>query len=78
MCFELCEEIKLTLFEVANFELFSSGPKTMRLWTSERYPVVEWTLLGEFDAEPSREIQSFPVSAQASLGKFIKVRLLSK
>jgi hypothetical protein len=71
---ELCETIQPTKIELANFELFSSGPKDVRVSGSERYPTTDWTLLGEFVGQDSRQIQSFPVPGSRSYAKFLKVQ----
>lgn len=70
---ELCETIHATKIELANFELFSSGPKDVRVSASERYPTTEWTPIGDFVAQDARNIQSFPVIASRSYAKFLKV-----
>lgn len=61
-----------TALEIANFELFSSGPQNIRLSGSERYPSNEWIPLGQFEAENNREIQRFPVAARSYV-KFVRV-----
>lgn len=70
---ELCETIQPTKVELANFELFSSGPREVRVSGSERYPTTDWTPLGEFVAQDARSIQSFPVLGSRSYAKFMKV-----
>lgn len=61
------------MLQIANFELFSSGPKDIRLSASERYPTLEWTVIGEFVALDTRDFQSFPITPYGSFVKFIKV-----
>lgn len=61
------------MLQIANFELFSSGPKDIRLSVSERYPTLEWTVIGEFVALDTRDFQSFPITSYGSYAKFIKV-----
>ncbi|CAG9531435.1 unnamed protein product [Cercopithifilaria johnstoni] len=73
---ELCETIQPTVLEVANFELFSSGPQNIRILGSERYPSNEWMALGDFIVENSREIQRFPIVARSYV-KFLRLELLS-
>ncbi|KAJ1374106.1 hypothetical protein KIN20_036706 [Parelaphostrongylus tenuis] len=74
---ELCETIQLRSIELANYELFSSGPRTIRLWSSERFPTGEWQLITELTAMDSRQIQQFPISSNGIYVKFMKVELLS-
>lgn len=59
--------------EIANFELFSSSPKEIRFSVSERYPTLEWTILGEFVAQDNRDFQKFPTLSYGSYAKFVKV-----
>ncbi|KAL3990951.1 Sad1 / UNC-like C-terminal family protein [Acanthocheilonema viteae] len=73
---ELCETIQPTVLEVANFELFSSGPHNIRILGSERYPSNEWMALGDFTVENNREIQRFPIVARSYV-KFLRLELLS-
>ncbi|VDM44400.1 unnamed protein product [Toxocara canis] len=74
---ELCETILPTAIELANFELFSSGPQKVLVSASERYPSNEWITLGEFIAEDSREIQRFAIAVTRLYVKFIRVELLT-
>ncbi|CAJ0610549.1 unnamed protein product [Cylicocyclus nassatus] len=74
---ELCETIQPRSIEIANYELFSSGPRNIRLWSAERFPNGEWRLLSDLTAADSRQIQQFPVPFTGAYAKFIKVELLS-
>ncbi|KJH40888.1 Sad1 / UNC-like protein, partial [Dictyocaulus viviparus] len=74
---ELCETIQLRSIELANYELFSSGPRTIRLWFAERFPAGEWQLITELTAIDSRQIQQFPISSNGIYIKFMKMELLS-
>ncbi|EJD76412.1 hypothetical protein, variant [Loa loa] len=73
---ELCETIQPTVLEIANFELFSSGPQNIRILGSERYPSNEWVALGDFIVGNNREIQRFTVTARSYV-KFLRLELLS-
>lgn len=75
--FELCETIQPTRLEIANFELFSSSPRDVRILGSERYPSNDWILLGELLADDTRSIQSFPLTANRVYIKFIRLELLT-
>ncbi|XP_076348351.1 uncharacterized protein LOC143245986 [Tachypleus tridentatus] len=69
---ELCESIQANQIELANFELFSSMPREFSVYWSDRYPVRDWMLIGNYEADNRRELQSFPLK-QTGYGKFIKV-----
>ncbi|VDK42228.1 unnamed protein product, partial [Cylicostephanus goldi] len=70
---ELCETIQPRSIEIANYELFSSGPRDIRLWSAERFPNGEWRLLSDLTAADSRQIQQFPVPFTGAYAKFIKL-----
>ena len=55
---ELCESIRAHKVELANFELFSSTPKDVRVSLAGTYPAKEWELFGVFEAEDSRDVQA--------------------
>ena len=74
---ELCETIQPTSVELANFELFSSSVKEFRILASSRYPTVEWTNLGEFVAQDTREVQSFNIPSHNTYTKFMRLELIS-
>eukprot|EP00095_Tigriopus_kingsejongensis_P006248 maker-scaffold1159_size58420-snap-gene-0.17 protein:Tk06248 transcript:maker-scaffold1159_size58420-snap-gene-0.17-mRNA-1 annotation:"protein osteopotentia" len=75
---ELCESIKGLKVEIANFELYSSVPRDIRVWLSATYPAREkdWVLFGQFEAEDERSVQTFN-SPEGVFGKFVKVEVLS-
>ena len=75
---ELCESIRAHKVELANFELFSSTPKDVRVSLAGTYPAKEWELFGVFEAEDSRDVQarlSFCNNAALSIFTFISCRL---
>ena len=74
---ELCESMKAWKIELANFELFSSGPHEFRVSMVDTYPAREkdWALFGEFSAADDRSVQSF--DGEGVFGKFAKVEILS-
>lgn len=74
---ELCETVQPHSIELANYELFSSGPKTIRLWSAERFPNGEWKLLSELTAADSRQSQQFHIPTNGAYVKFMKVELIS-
>ncbi|XP_048488278.1 SUN domain-containing ossification factor isoform X2 [Plutella xylostella] len=73
---ELCEPVQAQKIEIANFELFSSTPKDIAVYFSDRFPTREWTSVGQFRAADVRDVQSFDLFPHM-FGKFIKVELLS-
>ncbi len=74
---ELCESIKATKIEIANFELYSSVPNEFRVLMGNVVNGREkdWGLFGHFHAEDDRSVQSF--SSPGVFGKFVKVEVLS-
>ena len=62
-----------TYLEMANFELFSSGPHEVRISMSERYPTADWATLGHVLAADTREMQAFRFASTGSYAKFIRV-----
>ncbi|XP_076352441.1 SUN domain-containing ossification factor-like isoform X2 [Tachypleus tridentatus] len=47
-------------------------PREFSVYWSDRYPVRDWMLIGNYEADNRRELQSFPLK-QTGYGKFIKV-----
>lgn len=73
---ELCEAVQAQKIEIANFELFSSTPKDIVVYFSDRFPTRDWTSVGQFTAQDMRDVQSFDLFPHL-FGKFIKVEMLS-
>ncbi|XP_041982413.1 SUN domain-containing ossification factor isoform X2 [Aricia agestis] len=73
---ELCEAVQAQKIEIANFELFSSTPKDIAVYFSDRFPTREWASVGQFQAQDMRDVQSFDLYPHL-FGKFIKVEMLS-
>uniref|UniRef100_A0A0N4ZIM1 SUN domain-containing protein n=1 Tax=Parastrongyloides trichosuri TaxID=131310 RepID=A0A0N4ZIM1_PARTI len=74
---ELCETIVPTGIELANFELFSSGPKKFKVFVSERFPTSEWHEIGEFEMDNNRDIQKFDLIKTGLYVKYAKIELTS-
>uniref|UniRef100_A0A1I7YM63 SUN domain-containing protein n=1 Tax=Steinernema glaseri TaxID=37863 RepID=A0A1I7YM63_9BILA len=74
---ELCETIQVTRFQIANYELFSSGPQDFRVSVAERSPTAEWVSIGEFKAGDNRDLQTFTVVNNGVYSKFIRIELLT-
>lgn len=73
---ELCEAVQAQKIEIANFELFSSTPKDIAVYFSDRFPTRDWASVGQFTAQDMRDVQSFDLYPHL-FGKFIKVEMLS-
>lgn len=73
---ELCEAVQAQKIEIANCELFSSTPKDIAVYFSDRFPTRDWTSVGQFTAQDMRDVQSFDLFPHL-FGKFIKVEMLS-
>lgn len=73
---ELCEAVQAQKIEIANFELFSSTPKDIAVYFSDRFPTRDWTSVGQFAAQDMRDVQSFDLFPHL-FGKFIKVEMMS-
>ncbi|XP_050685390.1 SUN domain-containing ossification factor isoform X2 [Leptidea sinapis] len=73
---ELCEPVQAQKIELANFELFSSTPKDIAVYFSDRFPTREWASVGQFTAQDMRDVQSFDLYPHL-FGKFIRVEMLS-
>ncbi|XP_014231383.1 uncharacterized protein LOC106655481 [Trichogramma pretiosum] len=71
---QLCEAIQAKKIELANFELFSSSPKDLSVYVSDRFPSRDWSAVGQFQARDERDVQSFQLQPQL-FGRFIKVEL---
>jgi hypothetical protein len=56
---ELCQEIKPEAIVLANYELFSSTVNKFTVFgsTSLEIPIINWSLLGEFEAKPMHRDQ---------------------
>ncbi|CAJ0953027.1 unnamed protein product, partial [Mesorhabditis belari] len=74
---ELCETIQPHTIELGNFELFSGGPKGVRVSSAERFPAAEWNPIIEVEAQDTRTLQSFSLNKAGVYAKFLKIELLS-
>ncbi|ELR24146.1 Sad1 / UNClike C-terminal domain containing protein, partial [Acanthamoeba castellanii str. Neff] len=73
---ELCEEVGLTAFEVANFEYFSSTFKDIQLFGSHSWPSATWVHIGNFTAQNAKKIQHFSLPETVWF-KYVKVVFLT-
>lgn len=80
---ELCEDIRIDTVVLANYEFFAGRVREFEVWVSKRYPPVkeeEWRMLGRWEAQNTRQPQTFTVRQPALDGmytRFIKLKLLS-
>lgn len=74
---ELCEAIKLSSVEVANYELYSSTFRDFLIYGSGHYPTRDWQLVGNFTANDIKQVQVFPFAGEVEFRKFIKIEILS-
>ncbi|XP_050417719.1 SUN domain-containing ossification factor isoform X2 [Patella vulgata] len=72
---ELCEPVQVKMVEMASLELFSSQPKSFRVFISDRYPAKEWQSLGVYEAKDERVIQTFHTTNDQFV-KYIKVEMI--
>ena len=59
--------------ELGNFELFSSGPREIRISAAERFPASDWTVLDEVVAQDARTLQAFQLPKRGIYAKFLRV-----
>lgn len=76
---ELCQDILVEEIAIANFEFFSSTFSKVRFSISDLYPAAKngWRVLGEFDAEDSRNLQSFPIQNPQIWARYLRIEILS-
>lgn len=76
---ELCEDILVDTVMLGNYEFFSSTFKKIRLSVSDRFPVPinGWKVLGEFDADNVRALQTFHVKNPLIWARYLRVEVLS-
>ena len=56
---ELCEEIKIDLIAVANYEFFSSMISKFHIYYSTEWPTKDWIFASTIDAKNTRDLQIF-------------------
>lgn len=74
---ELCEDILVDEVLIGNYEFYSSMFKDLKIFVSDRFPTTQWYLLGGFQAENIRKLQSFNIENSLIWAKFIKIEFLS-
>ncbi|SCU96674.1 LADA_0H02146g1_1 [Lachancea dasiensis] len=75
---ELCQDILVEEIAIANYEFFSSTFKRLRFSVSDRFPPKSgWKVLGEFDANNTRNIQKFEISKSLIWARYLRIEVLS-
>ncbi|KAK6461407.1 UNC-like C-terminal-domain-containing protein [Scheffersomyces coipomensis] len=74
---ELCEDILVESVVMGNFEFFSSMFKDIKVSVSDRFPTTNWKVLGEFEAQNVRDIQSFKIDNPLIWARYLKLEILS-
>jgi hypothetical protein len=69
---ELCETVQILSIELANFELFSSSARDVRVSVTERYPTHEWLHFMDIHMADSRQVQVFAM-AHRHYAKYVRV-----
>ncbi|MCO5612461.1 hypothetical protein L7F22_066728 [Adiantum nelumboides] len=73
---ELSEEMLVVEIAVANHEFYSSNVREFAFWGSLTYPTEEWVLLGKFEAENNRVVQTFRLKDPQWV-RYLKLQMLS-
>ncbi|CCH58333.1 hypothetical protein TBLA_0A05400 [Henningerozyma blattae CBS 6284] len=78
---ELCQDILVEEIVLGNFEFFSSTFHNIRFLVSDTFPPKSgkngWIVLGEFEAENSRNLQKFTIDKPQIWARFLKIEILS-
>lgn len=76
---ELCQDILVDTVVIGNFEFFSSNFHKIRISVSDRFPVGSsgMKVLGEFEAENVRDVQSFNIENPLIWARYLKLEILS-
>ncbi|KNE55261.1 hypothetical protein AMAG_01174 [Allomyces macrogynus ATCC 38327] len=78
---ELCDEILVNTLVLANYELFSSTFRHVRVWVNSVYPPTDakpWRVLADLDAANSRSLQVFQVTKPVAWARYMKLEFLSQ
>ena len=71
---ELSEDAFLTSVQTANFEHYSSTARKFAVLGSENYPPKQWNVLGVFDFEDTRAVQTFHITGtMRKVTRFLRV-----
>ncbi|KAH3675447.1 hypothetical protein WICMUC_002736 [Wickerhamomyces mucosus] len=73
---ELCQDILVDSFVIANFEFFSSTFKKLQISVSESFPGSDWKVLGQFHSKDIRDYQTFNITNPMIWAKFLRLEIL--
>lgn len=74
---ELCQDILVDLVVIGNFEFFSSMFKDIRVSVSDRFPTSTWKVLGDFQAQNLRDLQTFHIENPLIWARYLKLEMLT-
>ena len=74
---ELCQDILVDSVVMGNFEFFSSMFRDIKISVSDRFPSTAWKVLGEFEAQNIRDLQSFKIQNPFIWARYLKLEILS-
>ncbi|SCU99164.1 LAME_0G02080g1_1 [Lachancea meyersii CBS 8951] len=75
---ELCQDILVEQIVIANYEFFSSTFQTLRFAVADRFPPkTGWKVLGEVNANNTRNVQKFDISNPLIWARYVRVEVLS-
>ncbi|KAI9276519.1 UNC-like C-terminal-domain-containing protein [Sporodiniella umbellata] len=72
----LCEQIRVDTIVMANFEFFSSTFRDFKVYGAAKYPTEDWSLLGQWQAKNTRDLQVFRVP-ESPWTNYIKIEFLT-
>lgn len=74
---ELCQDILVDSVVMGNFEFFSSMFKDIRVSVSDRFPTSNWKVLGDFQAQNLRDLQTFNIDNPLIWARYLKLEMLT-
>ncbi|CAH2354073.1 hypothetical protein CLIB1423_14S01420 [[Candida] railenensis] len=74
---ELCQDILVDSVVLGNFEFFSSMFKNIKFSVSDRFPTQSWEVLGHFEAQNIRDLQTFSIENPLIWSRYLKIEILS-
>jgi len=74
---ELCDQILIDTFILANYEMFSSSFHEFSFYASETFPPESWHHLGTYFGEDTRDTQKFEVSDPLIWARYVLIEIHS-
>lgn len=74
---ELCQDILVDSVVLGNFEFFSSMFRNIKFSVSDRFPTQSWEVLGHFEAQNIRDLQTFSIENPLIWSRYLKIEILS-